>query len=357
MQRLLAALFVLAALVLALALAPATALSTSAPITVDSSVELGARPRNTPTPTATPNPSRLTCPSATTLEQLVNCIIAQGPYSSGAGYVEPSSIIKRDWQATVRLMMEGRCDMPLPSSLAPIMSIKSFLASDNGKRYCVFYETADANGNGKVDKGWGTFIVYPTSSKPLVIQAPHPVADTGTQDEAIAVFKDTGARAYLLMGAHRSASSTPACQYSYQTSDPAHDVRDVFNPTVVELKSYYGGSPWWSIQFHGMAVDNCSSQVHMSNGFSSLPPAGTKIRELHDVMSTQNPSWDITLSGEGCSLNATTSTTGRIINGIPISSACKTSAITNTGAFIHIEQDPAYRSAGRWTPAINVVWP
>jgi hypothetical protein len=96
----------------------------------------------------------------------------------------------------------------------------------------------------------------------------------------------------------------------------------------------------------------------MSNGFSDLPPSGTVIWQLYDAMTDSHPKWSIDLAGQGsCSLNGATSTTGRIINGVSIREACSTNATTNTGAFIHIEQDPAYRTAGDWIPAINAVWP
>jgi hypothetical protein len=311
-----------------------------------------------PTPTATPPPARLTCPTATTLEQLIACIINQGPYSDGAGYVEPSSTVKADWQTVVRSMMNGSCDFALPASLAPVMTIMTFADSGNTRSYCVLYETADANLNGKVDKGWGTFIAYNASTKALVIQSPHPVFDSTTESEAITVFKETSAHAFLLMGAHRNASSVSACQSGYYISDPAHDVRDVFNPTVVELKSYFGSNPYWVLQFHGMAVDSCSDNVYMSNGFTVLPPTGTRIWQLYDALHTDHPTWSIDLTGQGsCSLSGATSTTGRIINGIAITSACSTDATTNTGYFIHIEQDPNNRTASDWSPAINTVWP
>ncbi|MCI0475764.1 MAG: hypothetical protein L0Y55_05915, partial [Anaerolineales bacterium] len=262
----------------------------STPTTVD------AAPKPTKTPTRTPTPSpvvRLTCPTATTLEQLVACIINQGPYASGAGYVEPSSTVKTDWQTVVNSMMNGSCDFALPASLAPVMTIKTFTDSGNSRNYCVLYETADTNANGKVDKGWGTFITYNASTKALIIQAPHPVYDMTTETESIIVFKETRARAFLLMGDHRNASSTSACQSGYYISDPAHDVRDVFNPTTVQIKSYFGSTPYWTIQFHGMAADSCSTHVYMSNGFSTLPPSGTKIWQLHDTMHANHPTWSI----------------------------------------------------------------
>lgn len=336
-----------ALVLLAWATAAITLLSTPTP------ADAAPRRDEPPTPAV-----RLTCPAATTLEELVTCIIGQGVYVSGTVYVEPGTPDKAQWQTVVKWMMNGDCERNLPGSLAPVMTIKTFTDGDNGRSYCVLYETADADNNGRVDNGWGTFITYNASPKALIIQAPHPVYDRTTEDEAIAVFKETGARAFLLMGAFRNASEVPACQSGYYISDPAHDVRDVFNPTVVEIKSYYGSTPYWTIQFHGMGADSCSSHVHMSNGFTDLPPLGTVIWQLRDAMAAVHPDWSIDLAGEGsCTLNGANSPTGRIINGVSIREACSTNATTNTGTFIHIEQDPGYRAADDWIPAINSVWP
>ncbi len=314
-------------------------------------------PTPTPTITPTPVPSRLLCSSATTLEALVTCIVNQGPYASGAGYIEPTAQQQTDWKTVVGSMLNGQCAFALPASLSPFMTVENFTDQGNGKTYCVFFETGDANNNGKIDKGWGTVFVDPSASKPLVIGSPHPVYDINTQNEAVSIFKGTNARLYLLMGAHRDASTVNACQSGYCISDPAHDVRDVFNPTAVQIMSYYGSNDFWMLVFHGMS--SCSENVYGSNGFDTLPPAGTKIWQLHDRMEANNPGWVFALptQSDNCTLNATMTTTGRIINGVPIGSACGTYATVNTGHFIHLEQNSNSRNPSNWIPAINAVWP
>lgn len=79
---------------------------------------------------------------------------------------------------------------------------------------------------------------------------------------------------------------------------------------------------------------------------------------MYETMHADHPAWSIALTGQGtCSLSGAASPTGRIIHGVPITSACNTNATTNTGYFIHIEQDPGNRTASDWIPAINTVWP
>lgn len=69
-----------------------------------------------------------------------------------------------------------------------------------------------------------------------------------------------------------------AALYGDVDGDCDVDVEDImlvaarWGATVVELRSYFGSNRYWVIQFHGMAVDSCSENVHMSNGFTTLPP-------------------------------------------------------------------------------------
>jgi len=59
-----------------------------APLLTPTLVDAARRSAKPPTPVV-----RLTCPEATTLEELVTCIIGQGPYVSGTDYVEPSTAV------------------------------------------------------------------------------------------------------------------------------------------------------------------------------------------------------------------------------------------------------------------------
>jgi hypothetical protein len=103
--------------------------------------------------------SDLTCAPATTLESLATCIRTQMPQSGSNGFVEPNATEQNDWRAVVNQMLQGQCDFALPNSLSAAMRINTFTDSANGRNYCVLMEVQDANNNGYVDRGWGTFIV------------------------------------------------------------------------------------------------------------------------------------------------------------------------------------------------------
>ena len=302
----------------------------------------------------------LTCSSATTLEALATCIRTQMPGSGSNGFVAPGAAEQADWRSVVGQMLGGQCGFALPASLAGIMQMRTFIDSQNGKSYCLFMETLDANNNGIVDRGWGTFIVDPNAVRELSHHAPHPISDSTTESQAIGIFKGTNSRSYLMAGAHRSANGgSSSCQSSYGPADAAHNVANMFHPTNAELMAFYGTAPWYAIQWHGMAADTCSNvEVYLSHGRNVAPIPGDEIVELKNNVLAYHPTWRVETPGTGaCSLNATDNTQGRLINGVAPGSVCGTAASSYTGQFIHIEQDPAFRTPADWIAAVSDTWP
>lgn len=301
----------------------------------------------------------LTCSTSTTLEGLSTCIRLQMPQSGSNGFVAPSAAEQDDWGTVVNQMLQGSCGFALPASLLGITRISNFSDSSNGRSYCVLMEVRDANGDGFVDRGWGTFVVYSGATRELSHQAPHPIADSTTELQAITIFKETESRSYLMAGAHRNANSTPsACQSSYNEADVAHNTANMFHATNRELMAFYGASAWNAIQWHGMAADTCpNTHVYASHGVNVLPTASDKISQLRDSLLVYHPLWDVDLAGAGaCSLNATDNTQGRLLNGVAAASVCGTTAPGYSGRFIHIEQDPNYRNASDWVAPLEDTW-
>ena len=304
--------------------------------------------------------ANLTCSSSTTLEALATCIRNQMPQSGSNGYVAPTVAQQNDWRIVVDEMLNGVCTATLPASLTGIMQRGTFTDSANGRSYCVLMEIQDANNNGFVDRGWGTFITYNTALRELSHQAPHPISDSTTESQAITIFKETDSRSYLMAGAHRNANSASStCQSSYGSADAAHNINNMFHATNQELIAHYGAADWTAIQWHGMAADTCSStHVYPSHGRNVTPNSGDRIVTLRNNILVYHPTWDVDLPGSGaCSLNATDNTQGRLINGVPAGSECATAATTYNGRFIHIEQDPTYRNPADWLDAVRDTWP
>lgn len=284
------------------------------------------------------------------------------PKSGSNGYVAPTTEQRADWRSVVNQMLKGACGFTLPASLSANMQIRPFTDAGSGKAYCVLMEVLDADNNGRVDKGWGTFIVDSNATRQISHQAPHPIYDGDTARQAIGLFKTTNARSFLMCGAHRYANSgESACQSDYGPADCAHDDTSMFTATNQELDSYYGAGSWTAIQWHGMAADSCGTvSAFMSQGFTTAPASSTKLHLLKQLIADDHDSWDVRDPGDGgCGLFATNNVQGRILNGVNDSDACSTAATAPVGdKFIHIEQKPGeVQLAASWTNAVVNAWP
>lgn len=307
----------------------------------------------------TASAANLTCSSATTLDALATCLRNQIPASGSNGFAAPTVSEQNDWRGVVNQMLNGSCSITLPPSIASIAQVRTFTDSGSGTSYCLLMEVLDANANGKVDRGWGAFMVNPNAVREISHQAPHPISDSTTENQAIGIFGGSDSRSYLMAGAHRLANSgSSSCQSSYAPADAAHNVNNMFHATNLELMAFYGSNDWQAIQWHGMAADTCdAAEVYLSHGRTVSPAAGDKNLELKNTMLGYHPTWDLETPGTGaCTLNATDNTQGRLINGVPAASVCGTAASSYNGRFLHIEQDPGFRTPSDWIPSVNEVW-
>jgi hypothetical protein len=322
----------------------------------------------------------LTCAFAAALEVLVDCIRDQF-----GSFVVPTSAEQDDFRTAVRSMLDGACDASvLRASLAGAFTVKRFADGAAGTVYCVLMEVGDGDGDGHVDKGWGTFIVNGAPVRELNIAIPHPLDDSTTEAQGIAVFKGTGSRSFLLAGSRRDLGGASSCDGAAEgldaagidgdtlaaatgvmASDAGHNVAHPFFAATQALDEWYGALPWTQLQFHGMAAGSClRSQVHLTHGVAAPPPAGDVLLTLKANLLRANPQWLVTVAGDRlpdgspvCALNGTTDTAGRFLNDVPVTDCCTTNASTASGRFIHIEQDPAMRAGTDWIRPVIETWP
>lgn len=280
------------------------------------------------------------------------------PRAESEGYRPPPESAIAAVRSVFRQMLDGACDtIQLPSELAGIMQVRSFV---DQRSYCVLSEIEDANGDGYVDRGWGTLIVDAAADRELVHGASHPLADTATETESIAVYRSTHARAFVLAGAHRRANAAASpCQPSFLISDAAHN-RDMFEGAIEELGTWYGSRAWTMLEWHGMATTTCPGvNVYLSPGVAATPPQGSAILTLRDRLRAHHPSWTIEVASETpvCQQNATNNVHGRFLNGVDAAQVCDTRATSQSGRFIHVEQQPKYRDPADWTEALLETFP
>jgi len=301
----------------------------------------------------------LTCPSANTLSALFMCIIDQSGIRDRTGmYVVPSEAERRDFAEIVRSMLHGACSGIEPGgTLASVYHLTEFTDISSGRSYCVLMESGDVDGNGKVDKGWGTFIVDPAATRELNIAIPHPFDDSRTQDQGLGIFAATNSRSFLLAGARRELGDKRDCpgddeQDMCFASDVAHNEDTMFFVATQELAAFYGARDWAQLQFHGNA--RCSAtDIHMSYGVR-IPITGTdKLSVLKSKLREHHPDWIVTLFGEPgnpCPLNGTTNVEGQLLNAAA------------PRHFIHIEQfmdsqRNDRRDPQNWIPVILEAFP
>lgn len=276
-------------------------------------------------------------------------------------FVIPSSANQTDWKTAVTNMLNGQCDFTPPGTLATIYQVKTFTDSGNGKNYCVAMEIKDANNDGKVDNGWGTFIVNNLATRETSHTAPHATDDLTTENQAISLFKNTNSRTFLMSGAPRTLGvSTCQDNLGYNASDAAHNIDHFFFDATEAMDAWYGTRTWWQIQWHGMAVDTCDPvNAYIAHGFTTAPPADSKNVALKNNILKYHPTWTVTVPGDNppCSLNATQNVEGRFLNGVPRSSCCGTDATTFRYKFLHIEQQPNFRNPADWLQAVLDTFP
>jgi hypothetical protein len=300
----------------------------------------------------------LACTAATTLDALANCVKNQIPANGSGEWIAATATEQTAWRSVVNQMLNGSCSVALPAAIAIAAQIRTFTDSATGRNYCLLMEVLDANNNGKVDRGWGAFMVNASATLEISHQAPHPLADLTTENQSIGVFGGTDSRSWLMAGAHRmAATGSNACQSSYGASDAAHAINNMFHATNLELMSFYGNTDWQAIQWHGMAADTCSpANAFLSHGRTVNPAATDKNLLLKNSMISAHPTWVLETPVSSCSLNATDNVQGRLINGVPEASVCGTAASSYNGKFLHIEQDPGFRTASDWISSVTEVW-
>ncbi|WP_437604683.1 hypothetical protein WMF20_26015 [Sorangium sp. So ce834] len=303
----------------------------------------------------------LTCASSATLEALVSCIRDHLPGRGSRRFVAPSFMEMSAWRSVAFAMLRGDCGFALPYSLSPLAQNRRFHDAETGRSYCVLMETADWDGDGIFDRGFGAFIVDASAERELSHQVAHPISDTGTETQAVTLFKETRSRTFLLAGAHRDASPGEGGLLGSSASwDAAHNTATMFHATHMEIMAYYGEKPWWAIQWHGMAEDTCERvDVHLSHGVDTPPAAGDKILELRAHLLAREPTWRISVAGSGlCSLDATSNVQGRLLNIAPAGGSFGAlAAPPSTRRFVHIEQHAGFRDPDRWVDAVLATWP
>jgi hypothetical protein len=304
------------------------------------------------------------CVGAITLEDLIACIQLHLPQDGSGCYHAPDGSTQIEWSSVIDQMLSGSCaEISMPVILQDAYILMPFTDVDNDKTYCVLMENTDADQDGWIDKGWGTFIVDPFAENELNIEIPHPHDDVGTEQEGIVIFKTLNARSFLMAGTSPYASSAfSTCQMVHLESDVAHNTTNLFHPAAVEIYNYYHRrkTDFLVIQFHGMSITTCPEvDVYLTHGTSDMVNPESLAGKLKTLMRIQNPDWTISSPGDlpSCTLNGATNIQGRLFNNVDPLHVCDAYADGFSQNFIHIEQKPECRFAAFWICALQSLLP
>lgn len=215
-------------------------------------------------------------------------------------------------------------------------------------------------------RGQGFYCLDADSAATHHISVPHPLYDSYTNTESIAVMRGTGARFLSISTSHRCANdaasqcsgTTSVCGVTapYKVSDAAHNVDSFFHHfgVIVHNRSTTG----LTIQIHGCGAAACPSNgddadivARLSAGTALDLPGTELVNTLNAALNAELAPYETGMS-LSCSepvpdkqLCGTTNPLGRYINGQP--DPCQNPASSFLGSrWLHIEQNRNLRVDG-----------
>jgi len=228
-------------------------------------------------------------------------------------------------------------------------------------------------------QGVGPLVVLSTNpTRNLIAEAPHPTFELGTGAQAIELVVSAGARAAILAGAHRCASSTPSgcdgetsvCNkdyappsISYVDSDVAHSPSTLFHSAHRTLADLWSDAI--VVQLHGMGTgrsrlptgktrppEEWTWFVLSSGANTSVPDSPLSVR-ARDVLRTLVQEGDVRAVScqdatdkqrfQHRNLCGTKNVQNRFLLGLPI--VCTSGTTEMSPRFLHVEQ--------RFDPVLN----
>jgi len=300
-----------------------------------------------------------------TLNELIVAIKNNMPDEDSEQYTIPSQQVQDDVAQVVTDILNGQDPngIVLPASLQNHYTLAEFL--DNGQTYVVLVETEDGDNNDVADRGWATIIINNSgNAQSLSIDIPHPLNDTGTPEQGIAIFKGTQARTFVMSGAHRNANDVLAPCFNdpkYKIADAAHNEAHTFHAAVEAIDQYYDSQfqTHTAFQFHGMGEESSNGlDVYMTHGTKRVPLINSVIDQIKTDLNISQPTWDVAVPGDQTEtdLNGIGNLQGRLLNDVHPDAICEVRAYSYTGQFVHIEQISDARDASaydEWVQALN----
>lgn len=182
--------------------------------------------------------------------------------NTNPGYVDPTMQQQADFRSLVEAVRIG--DTVTADALAAPLGYEVVRYTDSVSTD-VYLGVREVLVNGEQTRGWGTYFVNTSATADAMIQAPHIRSETNIEDVIALVFRESGARYFMLGGSHRSNGGTNNADPADHTDTIFHQVHEQWNGPSGQTVGY---------QFHGFAFDDetfaLDTEVVLSNGDGSV---------------------------------------------------------------------------------------
>jgi hypothetical protein len=268
-------------------------------------------------------------------------------------YVPPSGTEKRKFRSALTVLLKGKVSRAQKFLSRIDLEVVKFKDTTTGMTFYLIREKPNIP-----PRGWGLYAINPHSSRNIVLEIPHPIADTRTESQGAAFFLELSAHALIIAGTHRCANlsssrcsgMTSVCSDSgsperYRISDAAHSTRhllQVAHETLLDLNEALV-----AVALHGFAKRSADPHAFVSDGTRDLASAAHLANQFTALLIEEtgltNAAQSCNDGSTGARLCGTDDIQGRDANGSP--HACRMDAPA-TGRFLHIEQSLDFRTEG-----------
>jgi hypothetical protein len=280
---------------------------------------------------------------------------------NSAEYVPPVGTEKRKFRRALTSLLQGKVASAQKFLSLIDMEVVRF-KDTTGITFYLMREKPDIT-----PRGWGLYAINPHSSRSIVLEIPHPIADAKTESEGAAFFLELSARALIIAGTHRCANTssspcsgmTSVCSdtgppESYRTSDAAHSKGHLFQVAHETLLD--ADVALVAVALHGFAQRDSDPHAFVSDGTKDYASAANLANQftalLIAVTYLTNAAQSCNDGSTGARLCGTEDIQGRYANGSL--NACHLEAPA-TGRFLHIEQSLDLRTAGGVVESTHVL--
>jgi hypothetical protein len=277
-------------------------------------------PSVTATPSVTPFLENLPALQGN-LNNQISRLEENAPRAESQDFYQPEPVALADFRNLIEELLAGR--LQVAAEIANLYDYQLIRYTDHSGQYTEVYLLRESR---PFRRGWGLYVFRLEACRqdvaPILVEAPHVLADEDTPQIALDTFRVLHACALLVGGAHRNANQDGS-------ADVAHNPRTVFQAIHEALLSY-GGQTSIVLQIHGFAADRHPGYPAVVLGGS--PPGDPNLAMLLADLSQALVDQGITAGlCDGANWTALCGETNA------------QAADLTTGLFIHLELDESVR--------------